>query len=161
MRAAADYGRVMVKRIEEERPRGHASLAASTGWTAEEMRLVSDLGYTLAEQGLDEKACVIFEGMAALAPATAYFQSALGALRLRMGQPESALTHLNAALALAPADVAALVNRGETYLRLGDRAAASRDFRLALSLSGGEQSNITPEYALRARALLERFGVDG
>ncbi|MGH9903048.1 MAG: hypothetical protein ACRD68_14675, partial [Pyrinomonadaceae bacterium] len=65
---------------------GRASLGAAGGWTAEEMRLVADVGFALAEQGREREAITVFEGLAALAPATAYFRAALGALWLRLGE---------------------------------------------------------------------------
>src|SRR5215204_824587 len=86
-------------RLFEDWLEGRASLGAAGGWTAEEMRLVADTGYALAEQGRHDEAVAIFEGLAVLAPATAYFQSALGALWLRKGEPERALEHLEALLA--------------------------------------------------------------
>jgi predicted Zn-dependent protease len=143
----------MRNRPSEDWVKGRASLGAVAGWTAEEIRLIADLGYALAEYGRDEEALTVFEGLAALAPTTAYFQSALGALRLRTGDLEKARMHLDAALAADPHDVAALVNRGELYLRLNQREAAVNDF-LALLESPGIQTNGSSPYAIRSRALL-------
>src|ERR671917_2361938 len=121
-------------RLFEDWMQGRASLGAAGGWTPEELRLVADVGYALAEQGRHEEALTIFEGLAVLAPATSYFQSALGALWLRKGEPERALEHLEAALAADPADVTARVNRGEAAMQLGDREAARRHLLAALEL---------------------------
>jgi tetratricopeptide (TPR) repeat protein len=133
-----------------------ASLAAASDWTTEEMRLVADLGYALAEQGRAQEALTIFEGLAALAPATAYFQAALGALRLRLGEPRLAIGHLDAALAADPRDLSALVNRGEAYLQLGEYASATGDLDAALRLgeTAGEGGSLQ---LARARALLLRL----
>jgi FAD/FMN-containing dehydrogenase len=103
---------------------GRASLGAAGSWTAAEMRLVADVGFALAEQGRNGEAITVFEGLAALAPATGYFQSALGALRLRAGQAARAVEHLDAALAADPTDLTALVNRAEARMQLGEREAA-------------------------------------
>ena len=138
--------------IAAEWVQGRASLGAAGGWTAEEMRLVADIGFALAEQGRNEEATTIFEGLAALAPATAYFQSALGALWLRRGDPARALTHLEAALNADPDDLNALANRGEARLRLGDFVAARDDLqKVAASPAppAGADAAVT-----RARALL-------
>jgi Flp pilus assembly protein TadD len=79
----------MPSHLDDDWVEGLASLGAAAGSTAEEIRLVADLGYALAEYVRDDEALTIFEGLAALAPATAYFQSALGALLFRTGDLES------------------------------------------------------------------------
>jgi Flp pilus assembly protein TadD len=143
----------MLNRIDDDWIKGRASLGAAAAWTADEIRLIADLGYALAEYGRDEEALTIFEGLAALAPATAYFQSVLGALRLRVGDLERAEGHLNSALAADPHDVAALVNRGELFMRLEQRDLAIRDFLTLLELPNDKEEQPSP-YAVRARALL-------
>ncbi|MFN0122109.1 MAG: tetratricopeptide repeat protein [Blastocatellia bacterium] len=143
---------MIAKRLDEEWRQGRVSLGAAARWTAEEVRLVAELGYALAGQGRYDEALILFEGLAALAPATPYFQSALGALKLRLGRHAEALTHLNNALAANPADLSALVNRGEAYLSLGNYQAAINSLRAAISLppDGSEEDRAL----IRARALL-------
>lgn len=136
---------------------GRTSLGAAGGWTAEEMRLVADLGYALAEQGRNEEAVTVFAGLVALAPATPYFRSALGALWLRMGEPRRALEHLGAALSADPDDISALVNRGEARLQLGEREAAIVDLAAAVRLSESGAAGGAELWAARARALLARW----
>jgi tetratricopeptide (TPR) repeat protein len=144
-------------RLLEDWLEGRASLGAAGGWTPEEMRLVADIGYALAEQGRYDEAVTIFEGLAVLAPATAYFQAALGALWLRKGEAERAVEHLDAALAADPGDVTARVNRGEAAMQLGDRDAARRQLLAALEL-GPRATHAADDAALvRARALLSRL----
>jgi predicted Zn-dependent protease len=142
-----------MEQIAAEWLQGRASLGAAGGWTAEEMRLVADVGYALAEQGRTDEALTVFEGLAALAPATAYFQACLGALRLRKGEPRRAVEYLDAALASDPGDLNALTNRGEALLQLGEREAARRDLQRVAHASGvlreAETACVT-----RARALL-------
>ena len=133
---------------------GRASLGAIAGWTAEEIRLIADLGFALAEYGRNEEALTIFDGLAAVAPATAYFQSALGALRLRTGDLDRARVHLDAALASDPEDVAALVNRGELFLRLNERNLAAQDFLALLDIPKIRANADSSPYAIRSRALL-------
>lgn len=144
----------MEKKIDEDWLRGRASLGAASGWAPEEMRLVADLGFALAEQGRDEEAIEVFAGLAALAPATAYFQAALGALKLRTGAYAEALEHLNAALKADPSDTAALTNRGEAHLLMENRIAAADDLRAVLALEKAHGS----AHAVRARALLVSMG---
>jgi predicted Zn-dependent protease len=156
----------MMNQAAAEWLQGRASLGAAGGWTAEEMRLVADIGFALAEQGRNDEALTVFEGLAALAPATAYFQSALGALRLRKNEPVAAIAHLDAALAADPRDLTALTNRGEARLQLGDEAGALADLRAVAALgetageaAGASSVGASPVAAseacvTRARALL-------
>ncbi|HEV2801919.1 MAG TPA: hypothetical protein VGW12_15690 [Pyrinomonadaceae bacterium] len=147
----------MSQRLLNEWLQGRASLASASEWTTEEMRLVADLGYALAEQGREREALTIFEGLASLAPATAYFQAALGALSLRLGEPRRALSHLDAALAADPQDLSSLINRGETYLQLGEYRAAASDLELALRLGESAATGDLTLSLSRARGLLLRL----
>ena len=147
--------------FEQEWIKGGVSLGAAAGWTADEIRLVSELGYALAEQGRNQEAITIFEGLVALAPATVYFETALGALWLRENEPARALPHLNAALAADSADVPARVNRGEVFLLLGNFDGARDDLKFVIrqNIPADKQILIT-QCKTRARALLtavERF----
>lgn len=142
---------------------GQRSLGEACGWKIEEVRLVTELGHALAEQGREPEAITIFEGLAALSPANGYFQAALGSLWLRLGQPRRAIEHLTAALTLGSRDLAqdlaAIINRGEAYMMAGERAAASRDLQRALVLgeSRPEEARMVAASLMRARALLERL----
>ncbi len=148
----------MINRLDQDWLLGRASLGAAAGWTTEEMRIVADLGYALAQQGRDTEAIMIFEGLSALAPATSYFQSALGALRLRAGELSQALKHLDAALGADEREIAALINRGEVYMRLGNQAAAIKDLRAVLNLTNaGPATSDSSPFVIRARALLARL----
>ena len=150
----------MSTRLDEDWVKGRASLGAAAAWTAEEIRLIADLGFALAEYGRDEEALTIFEGLAAVAPATGYFQSALGALLLRLGELDRAEGHLNSALAADPQDLAALVNRGELYMRLERRDLAIKDFLTLLDLPQIQANADSSQYAIRTRALLSSLTED-
>jgi tetratricopeptide (TPR) repeat protein len=147
--------------FEQEWINGGVSLGAAAGWAADEIRLVSELGFALAEQGRNHEAITIFEGLIALAPATTYFEVALGALWLRENNPARALPHLNAALAADPEDIPTRVNRGEVFLRLENYDSARKDLKYALKRRNKiETSNLLEQCFTRARALLytvERF----
>ena len=153
--------------LEQEWLKGRSSLGAAAKWTAEEIRLVSELGYSLAEQGRVEEAIALFEGLSALAPATAYFQAALGSLYLRDNQPEKALKHLNYAIQFDAKDLFSLVNRGEAQLRTGKTEPALRDLRQALQQGkffkfDNEKETPLEKCLIRAKALLttiEKFGI--
>jgi predicted Zn-dependent protease len=147
--------------FEQEWIKGSVSLGAAAGWTADEIRLVSELGYALAEQGRNDEAITIFEGLIALAPATAYFEAALGALWLRANEPARALPHLNAALKADPHDVPSRVNRGEVFLLLGNYESSREDLNFALEQPAPpDKQMLYAQCHTRARALLtavERF----
>jgi tetratricopeptide (TPR) repeat protein len=153
--------------LEQEWLKGRSSLGAAAKWTAEEIRLVSELGYSLAEQGRVDEAIALFEGLSALAPATAYFQAALGSLYLRDNQPEKALMHLNYAIQFDAKDLFSLVNRGEAQLRIGKAEPALRDLRQALQQGkffkfDNEKETPLEKCLIRAKALLttiEKFGI--
>lgn len=145
---------------------GQISLGAAANWDTSEIRIISEIAYTLAQQGRAREAIVLFEGLIALAPATAYFQAALGALFLRLKNYARAIEHLDAALAVEPNDVVSLVNRGEAKLRAGDARAAQIDLEKAvrngLQQSFNRQVDINDEVSLsikRASALLETHRV--
>lgn len=141
--------------FEQEWINGGMSLGAAASWSPDEIRLVSELGFALAQQGRNHEAITIFEGLIALAPATAYFEVALGALWLRENNPLRALPHLNAALANDPSDIPTRVNRGEVFLRLENYESAKKDLKIALK----QQKNFANDTLLsqcftRAKALL-------
>ena len=142
---------------------GQVSLGAAAQWNKDEIRLISEIAYSLAQQGRVPEAVVIFEGLLAIAPATAYFQAALGALHLRLKNLPQAIEHLNAALKIESKDILALVNRGEAQLLSGDLEAARDDLEKAVQIAANKpknafENNGGSEIALavkRARALLQ------
>lgn len=140
--------------LEQEWINGGVSLGAAAGWTADEIRLVSELGFALAEQGRNYEAITIFEGLIALAPATAYFESALGALWLRENNPARALPHLNSALAADQNDIPSRLNRGEVFIRLENYEGAKIDLEFVLNQEfKAENNRILQAAQTRARAL--------
>lgn len=142
---------------------GQMSLGAAANWDTSEIRIISEIAYTLAQQGRAREAVVLFEGLVALAPATAYFQAALGALFLRLKNFPRAVEHLDAALAVEPNDIVSLVNRGEAHLRAGNIAAGRTDLEKAVmknAESTAKQVDVNDELTLsvrRARALLKVY----
>ena len=140
---------------------GQVSLGAVADWNKDEIRIISEIAYSLAQQGCYEEAIVLFEGLLAIAPATAYFQAALGALHLRLKNLSAAISHLDAALKIEESDVISLVNRGEAYLLDGKIAPARQDLEKALQIAAlkpSKQDLINNEITLtvkRARTLLQ------
>lgn len=144
---------------------GQISLGTAANWDKDEIRIISEVAYSLAQQGRNREAVILFEGLLAIAPATAYFQAALGALYLRDDNFSKALEHLDIALNIEPNDIISLVNRGETYLKIGNTVSARQDLERAVNLrtqTPVNQSDINDETALtvkRARALLKVYKV--
>lgn len=140
---------------------GQMSLGAAARWDKDEIRIVSEVAYALAQQGRVREAIVLFEGLLAVAPATAYFQSALGALFLRSKNYAKAIEYLDAALNVEPSSIISLVNRGEAHLRAGNAAAARNDLEKAVNLSARTPAgavDVNDETTLsvkRARTLLK------
>jgi tetratricopeptide (TPR) repeat protein len=97
---------------------GQITLGAAADWDKDEIRIISEIAYSLAQQGRNREAIVMFEGLLAIAPATAYFQSALGALFLRLKDFPKAIEYLDGALEIEPNDIVSLVNRGEAKMRI-------------------------------------------
>ena len=138
---------------------GQMTLGAAADWNKDEMRIISEIAYALAQQGRHREAIVMFEGLLAIAPATAYFQAALGALHLRLKDFSKAVEYLDAALEIEPSDLVSLVNRGEAKMRLEKTDDARADFVRAVDLAGANKRQVdnNEEITLavkRARALL-------
>ncbi len=141
--------------IEQEWINGKMTLGAAANWSADEIRLVSELGFALAQQGRNSEAISIFEGLIALAPSTVYFESALGALWLRERNYQKALKHLNAALETDDTDIPTRVNRGEAYLQLGDFENAQSDLEYVINSEKSQNEPlIISQCRVRAQALI-------
>lgn len=140
---------------------GQMSLGAAANWEKDEIRIISEVAYSLAQQGRNLEAVVLFEGLLAVAPATGYFQAALGALFLRLKNFPKAIEHLDTALEIEPDDVVSLVNRGEAKLRAGRLDAARVDLEAATQKGAStlsKQIDYNDETILslkRARSLLQ------
>lgn len=133
---------------------GNISLGAAAGWAADEIRLVAELGFALAQNGRNHEAITVFEGLNTLAPATSYFDAALGSLWLRENHPARALVHINAAIAENPDDLMSYVNRGEAYLRLERYEEARADLEMVLQNAKPDASNgLQQQFYVRAAAL--------
>ncbi|MDH3493251.1 MAG: tetratricopeptide repeat protein [Acidobacteriota bacterium] len=138
--------------IEQEWISGDVTLGTAANWSADEIRLVSELGYALAQQGRNAEAIAVFEGLSALAPATHYFDSALGALWLREANFVKSLKHLNAALESDPDDIPNRVNRAEALIHTGDPESAIKDLSRAIATE--TEGPLTEQCVVRATALL-------
>lgn len=141
--------------LEQEWINGNITLGTAAQWSSEEIRLVSELGYALAEQGRNTEAIAIFEGLVALAPATVYFDATLGALWLREKNYKRAIQYLDKAIESDQNNIPTRVNRGEAYLQTGDMEKARRDLNFVLKQDiNTETKSLLGQCQIRARALL-------
>ncbi|MEZ5307634.1 MAG: tetratricopeptide repeat protein [Pyrinomonadaceae bacterium] len=146
--------------LEDDWMKGNVTLGAAANWSSDEIRLVTELGYALAQQGRNSEAIAIFEGLAALSPATNYFDTALGALRLRKGDFEDAVRHLDRALKSAPEDIGSRVNRAEALIHLGRNEDARKDLEIVIAGTGEKseaETSVTRGRALYDTLLETRF----
>lgn len=140
--------------LEQEWIKGDITLGTAANWTSDEIRLVSELGYALAQQGRNSEAIVIFEGLSALAPATHYFDSALGALWLREAVFEKAVQHLDSALRSDPDDIPNRVNRAEALIHEQQIEKAIEDLDHVFSSTRDiSKDSSLDNILIRARAL--------
>ena len=134
--------------------KGEISLQELQGVTSREMMELASTGYSLLNQGQSAKALAIFEGLAAMAPKIAWFQTAIGVVHMGADRLDAARAALDKAVALDAANLAARVNRGEVLLRQGELVKAAQDFKKAIQLDPkGEDPLTRRAQALAAAAL--------
>lgn len=112
-------------------------------------------GFTLFQDGQFQESLAIFERLAAMDPAEAYFQTALGACHLALEDLERAEAFFNRAIELDPTDITPFVNRGEVHLRQGKVMEAARDFNHAVSLDPEGKDPLSARARMLAAAALE------
>jgi tetratricopeptide (TPR) repeat protein len=114
--------------------RRQAGLNEYIGFDNEELAAAAAMAVNLYEQGRNDEARAIFEGLRALDPALYLGHAGLGAIDLIEERLDPALTNLGRAAELNPRDPAVQANLGEALLRAGRFSDASRCFERALQL---------------------------
>ncbi len=120
------------------------------GITDEEFLAMGQIGAMYYEQGVLDKAQMIFEGLVEIDSQSSDAHAALGALYTRTEQNEKALAHLNRAIELEEDQIAPHVNRAEVCIRLEQIEQAVADLERAIELDPEE----TDPAAIRARAMV-------
>lgn len=111
---------------------GRATLKEIRGYTDEELIAVADIGYTLIQQGKNDDARILFEGLIAIDPANEYYYRALGNIFHKLGDSERAIKQFSYAIRVKPEMPYAYINRAEIYISLNAYAQAETDLRAAL-----------------------------
>ncbi|MCP3141407.1 tetratricopeptide repeat protein [Pyxidicoccus xibeiensis] len=112
-------------------------------------------GFNLFQDGHFQQSLAIFERLASMDPAEAYFQTALGACHLALEDLDQAEAYFNRAIELDPTDITPFVNRGEVHLRQGKVMEAARDFNHAVSLDPEGKDPLSARARMLAAAALE------
>jgi tetratricopeptide (TPR) repeat protein len=110
------------------------TLAELSGYSAEDLAGLAEIGYNLLQQGKLEDALVIYQGVYSLDPLSQWGASSIGCIYQRMGRDEDALGMYNEALQIQPNDVHVLANRGELLFRRGRLLEAADDFKKSIEL---------------------------
>ena len=122
--------------LEQEWLKGRSSLGAAAKWTADEIRLVAEIGYALADQGRIEEAISLFEGLTQDYNKTAHAQSYFGRATAKQskGLIKESLIDFDKALEIYPNSIETLINRGVAKQTLGDSKGAIADYSKAIEI---------------------------
>lgn len=130
---------------------GKQALNVFLGVSTEQIQAFAALGFASYQQGRNDEAREIFEGLIALDSTSYYGWAGLGAIELTEDNLGAAELSLLSAVQRNAADSTVLANLGEVYLRKGDAAKATEYLQQALALDPGGQDPATN----RARAILQ------
>ncbi|HMH44370.1 MAG TPA: hypothetical protein VK557_12850 [Pyrinomonadaceae bacterium] len=121
--------------IAEQWAAGLLPLKIAANWTDNQILIVADLGYALAEHGMNKQSLAVFEGLLGVDQNLSWVNTALGVLWLRVEELDRGLSYHQRALENDPSDILALVNRGEALLMLKRWDLAARDLSGAIGLA--------------------------
>lgn len=139
----------------EKAVRGEGGLNAFFGLNKDQVDAMAVLGFQLYDQGRNDEARAIFEGLIALDSRSYFGYAGLGALALAEEKLDEADTNLRKAIELKPEDPTVHANLGEVLLRQGKFEEAAAEFDKALELDPEEED----PGANRARAILDGMEV--
>ena len=111
---------------------GRVTLKQIVGLSEEELFAIAGQGYLMFLQGKTEEARVIFEGLVAVDPKSAYYYRALGAIYWRMNKAQRALKQFTYAIRVAPHEIASYINRAEVLVSQQQFSEARQDLNEAL-----------------------------
>lgn len=127
---------------------GKRSLKEVRGYSDEGLHAVARQAIILFQQGKQEDARKLFQGLSAVNPSSAYFARLLGVAECAARKYEAALAAFDVAVRLEPEEPAGYVGRAEVLVMTGHRARAIEDLKRAVSLDR------EPRMTAKARAML-------
>lgn len=110
------------------------NLAEALHVDPEQLAALLLLGHSYYENGRNQEARDIFEGIEMLDPENPYAPAVLGSICQQERKYEDAITHYDRALSIFSSDAYTLTNRGECYLNLSKFKEAAADFAAAIAL---------------------------
>ncbi|MBK8010865.1 MAG: hypothetical protein IPK13_05915 [Deltaproteobacteria bacterium] len=130
---------------------GQITLGDLQGITKDEQYQMAEIGYNCLRLARYDDARTVFEGLMALDPFDAYFQTALGTIAHQTGDFALADTRYSRALEINPYSGTARASRGELRFIRGDAVSALADLMRSVEddVEGKEPAT------LRARAIVE------
>lgn len=136
--------------------RGESTLMELKHYAPDELYAIAQHGYTLFLNGKTRDAQLIFEGLVALDPRSAYYYRALGVIYHRQGDAERAIRLFSNALTVEPDSAAAYVNRAEVYIARGQNPEALADLDRAIRVARNQKSPILRKAVALRQLLLRR-----
>ncbi|MGA2933771.1 MAG: tetratricopeptide repeat protein [Methanomicrobiales archaeon] len=118
----------------------------------EDLETLYALGYNFFTYGKYQAAKDIFVRLTAIAPYTAFYWRALGAVNQQMKNYAEAIAAYNMAIANDEADIVSYVYRGESQILSGNIEAALKDFEKVLKI--GANDSQTEPWVKRAHLLI-------
>ncbi len=130
---------------------GHITLGELQEVGKEEQYKIAEVGYRFLTEGKLDNAKKIFEGLLALDPRDAYFNTVLASIAQQKGELDEADRLYTRALTINPFSAVAYANRGEVRLMRGNLLDAAKDLKRALE----EDPQAREKATQRARGLVK------
>lgn len=134
---------------------GEATINDLIGLGEPQIQAIAVLGFQAYEQGRNEEARTIFEGLTAVDSKSYFGYAGLGAMSLADGDLDAAVAHLRQAIERNSNDPSVFANLGEALMRQGDVEGGAAAFQTALEL---DPQGADPG-ANRARAMLRGIAI--
>ncbi|MCS6886330.1 MAG: tetratricopeptide repeat protein [Acidobacteriota bacterium] len=140
----------MVRQSLKESLQGRKSFREAFGLSEEEITALAGAACEMAEQGRNEEALAMLEGLFVLDPENLHVHNCLGSLYMRLDRRKLAEQEFEYVLARTPDDIAANTNLGELLFEQGELERAVEKLRKAVELDPEGKSL----FANRARSIL-------
>jgi Flp pilus assembly protein TadD len=136
---------------------GHITLGELQEISKEEQYKIAEVGYRFFTEGKLDNARKVFEGLIALDPRDAYFNTVLGSIAQQKGELERAEQLYTRALQINPFSAVAYANRGEVRLLRGNLLEAAKDLKRALEEDPQAREKATQRAKFTIKAVLTQI----